>query len=1139
MTSCLLGPNTNLKKRLLFTFFAMLSFLGSYAQKTSTGSGDWSNAATWTPAGVPAATDNVTIAAGHNVRVDAGANCANMTITGTLRLDDNSLTVNGNWTNNGTFTCQQQNNTNETIIFRGTAATIGGTSTTAFSGLNINTTGTVTVLSNSIRLGTGQYNEGRLTLQAGTFDIGAGHSMDIMSQQNSVNIVSNGGNFRSYGPTGWTLNVGTAYDNDVIVTGRVDFDNISPLSPGFGNFGYQIVSNTAASATAGLHINGLVTVKGAQSQNWRIEGNAPVWGPASTLYIDRQNQPYIIANNNDKSWLAMASGTIGVTPGYPNNITLVNMGNGAGDGAGWAPTGDVAINGTLRIGDGTTTGIASLRDVTNFSSGGIVVENNSTLKGPLTSVTSFINKGDFLLQGATTGIFLDNGGAINFAGSGTIGTPQVINTTGVSVPFTNMTVSNGTYVKLQKPVSVSGTLNLAAGYIGTTTTNVLTINNTSTAAITGGSATAYVDGPLAWAIPATTTGSYRFPIGDRTRNGGAYLPLTLAPNSTNGTIATATAFNTNSNGTPGASVTSLSTTEYWSLTTSTPFSSGPLVSVSRPSSVAPNNALASSGSSNGVYEAIGGTPSGTSMNNGGVGTASPAFIAIVTAPLSVVKLTGKNATCTSSTGSLTVGGSGGTAPYTYSVDGGAFQSSGYFSPLAGGNHNVTVRDANGTTATATLKVLGSLIINGNDKDVVTCPPASTTLTATNEANSSPTFSWSPGGQTTASITVSPTVTTTYTVTSTLYSDNLITNGSFESGNTGFTSSYSYYTGAAYTTTPGNNGYYSVSNAGINQCQYFSTTGVANAPSLAAQDGALYFIGDGATFSSMVWSQTINGLTIGTVYRFQFYYAAGDPDNAARAVLRPTINGGGSLGDVTCNNSTGWTLATYNWTANSATAVLTITNMTTSGNTNANDFFMDNMQFLAPCLVSTSIKVIPDCSLPVELTDFNAVKQGNGALLNWGTSMEVNSSYFVVEKSSDGIHFSAIGEVKAAGNSSIALRYSFVDPAIASGITYYRLAQYDLDGTVHYSVIRTVTKDGTTGVQVTPNPNNGNFVITFDQAGEVKAQISVVNSLGQTVYTGETIDTNFKNIDITALASGIYYLQVNTGAETIVKKIVKE
>ena len=53
----------------------------------------------------------------------------------------------------------------------------------------------------------------------------------------------------------------------------------------------------------------------------------------------------------------------------------------------------------------------------------------------------------------------------------------------------------------------------------------------------------------------------------------------------------------------------------------------------------------------------------------------------------------------SSTGSVTIAGSGGTAPYTYAIDGVTFGNSGTFNNLAPGSYTVTVKDANGCTTT--------------------------------------------------------------------------------------------------------------------------------------------------------------------------------------------------------------------------------------------------------------------------------------------------------------------------------------------------------------------------------------------------------------------------------------------------------
>jgi hypothetical protein len=90
-------------------------------------------------------------------------------------------------------------------------------------------------------------------------------------------------------------------------------------------------------------------------------------------------------------------------------------------------------------------------------------------------------------------------------------------------------------------------------------------------------------------------------------------------------------------------------------------------------------------------------------------------------------------------------------------------------------------------------------------------------------------------------------------------------------------------------------------------------------------------------------------------------------------------------------------------------------------------------------------------LPVELVYFRAEKQGRSVNLSWATSVEINNGSFTVERSSDGVHFTGIQEIKGQGNSSGLVLYSYQDAA-PQAINYYRLKQTDFNGSITLSSV---------------------------------------------------------------------------------------
>jgi hypothetical protein len=91
-------------------------------------------------------------------------------------------------------------------------------------------------------------------------------------------------------------------------------------------------------------------------------------------------------------------------------------------------------------------------------------------------------------------------------------------------------------------------------------------------------------------------------------------------------------------------------------------------------------------------------------------------------------------------------------------------------------------------------------------------------------------------------------------------------------------------------------------------------------------------------------------------------------------------------------------------------------------------------------------------LPVRWLDMSAENQNNKTMVNWSTSMEVNTAYFEVEKGNNSVDFKSFAKVNAAGNSNRIRYYSISDDNIENVEAYYRIKQVDNDGKFSYSKI---------------------------------------------------------------------------------------
>ena len=166
-------------------------------------------------------------------------------------------------------------------------------------------------------------------------------------------------------------------------------------------------------------------------------------------------------------------------------------------------------------------------------------------------------------------------------------------------------------------------------------------------------------------------------------------------------------------------------------------------------------------------------------------------------------------------------------------------------------------------------------------------------------------------------------------------------------------------------------------------------------------------------------------------------------------------------------------------------------------------------------------------LPVTYTSFTAGCTDKGALVKWTTGTEINSDYFELQRSNkDGIEWSTVNKVKAKGNSTTETSYEQMDQL--GGAALYRLKQYDLDGTFHYSnIIRTNCADRNIEIVIYPVPARDvlNIVVRTDKA--VKTQLEIYDASGRLVKkinAAIILGNNNIPVSLLGLANGQYVIR---------------
>lgn len=164
-------------------------------------------------------------------------------------------------------------------------------------------------------------------------------------------------------------------------------------------------------------------------------------------------------------------------------------------------------------------------------------------------------------------------------------------------------------------------------------------------------------------------------------------------------------------------------------------------------------------------------------------------------------------------------------------------------------------------------------------------------------------------------------------------------------------------------------------------------------------------------------------------------------------------------------------------------------------------------------------------LPIKFISINANIDDNAVKVTWKIENEINTKFYEIERSTDGIHFVKVGQVSATGS----LNYNWIDPTMPGNITYYRIVGISTNETKLYSSIVNIKRnDISSSMAVYPNPViDGTVGLQLTNMPAGKYQFALYNNVGQLMIKQDKVINGTNEVislgNVTA--KGVYHIEV--------------
>lgn len=186
-------------------------------------------------------------------------------------------------------------------------------------------------------------------------------------------------------------------------------------------------------------------------------------------------------------------------------------------------------------------------------------------------------------------------------------------------------------------------------------------------------------------------------------------------------------------------------------------------------------------------------------------------------------------------------------------------------------------------------------------------------------------------------------------------------------------------------------------------------------------------------------------------------------------------------------------------------------------------------------------VNPITTTPIRFNNLNVVNNNGLAKVTFACQDETNVKEYIVERSSNGSAFSAVGRLNSAGTA----KYTIMDNAPYAGVSYYRVTAVYADGkSVLSSVVKLSATSKATDLVVAPNPVRGsNLNLQFNNFVKGSYTLNIYNSVSQKVYTKVINHDGGSSLQQlllpAAVKGGMYNLQLVGESVKITKTLVVE